>query len=855
MAHDVFISYSNKDKQVADGICASLEAAGARCWIAPRDIAPGEDWPAAINHAITQSRIMVLVFSHNSNSSDDVSRELILAANNKLVIIPFKIDNIEPEPGKQYYLARTHWLDAMNPPTREQINMLVETVKKLVPTAGPVAPPEEYPIAPSGSKTAQKQKTKFKPWMAWAGIPVLLLFLAAIGAGGIYLGNILLKGKILPPTPTLLTAAPVLTQQPFTQTPDSSIPTNSPPDTDTSLNIHATAGTILDEQGNYASWSPDGKWLVVGGREIHFYDAQSLNQVHSFQVKYGVEGLAISPDSQILAVVDISNAVKLFDLASGSELLTLPRTNINTSASSSSFLAFSPDSQTLAVVLGDTVKLFNAASGQETSTILAKGSTSIIFSPDGQSLYAGGWNGITVWDVASGAQILGMGDITNQGSCLALSPDGTLLASGGSFDQPIILWEAATGRQLRTFAGHTGGVNSLVFSPDGRLLASSAGDVTIKLWDVSSGKALQTLVGHTKPATDLAFSPDGATLVSASGDGTTRFWILSSGKLEPTTTPTKVPSAPNIQPTALPLSTQAVSVDNATQVESQNVLDVEGEYLAWSPDGKWLVVGGREIHFYDAQSLNQVHSFQVKYGVEGLAISPDSQILAVVDISTAVILFDLASGSELLTLPRTNINTSASSSSFLAFSPDSQTLAVVLGDTVKLFNAASGQETSTIVAKGSTSIIFSRDGQSLYAGGWNGITVWDVASGAQIRSMGDMTNQGSCLALSPDGILLASGGSFDQPIVLWEAATGRQLRTFAGHTGGVNSLVFSPDGKLLASSAGDVTIKLWDVSSGKVLQTLVGHTQPATDLAFSPDGATLISIGYNQGARLWGLPK
>ena len=119
MTHDVFISYSSKDKPIADGVCANLESAGIRCWIAPRDITPGEDWPTAITRAISQSRVMVLVFSASSNSSEDVGREIILAANSRLVIIPFKIENVEPEPGKQYYLARTHWLDAINPPTQE----------------------------------------------------------------------------------------------------------------------------------------------------------------------------------------------------------------------------------------------------------------------------------------------------------------------------------------------------------------------------------------------------------------------------------------------------------------------------------------------------------------------------------------------------------------------------------------------------------------------------------------------------------------------------------------------------------------------------------------------------------------
>jgi len=136
MAHNVFISHSSKDKAIADAICANLEDAGVRCWIAPRDIAPGDDWPRAIAGAISQSRVMVLIFSTNANSSDQISRELSVAADYNLAIIPFKIDNVKPEPGKQYFLSNTHWLDAMNPPTQKQINLLVERVKSIIPEAG-----------------------------------------------------------------------------------------------------------------------------------------------------------------------------------------------------------------------------------------------------------------------------------------------------------------------------------------------------------------------------------------------------------------------------------------------------------------------------------------------------------------------------------------------------------------------------------------------------------------------------------------------------------------------------------------------------------------------------------------------
>jgi hypothetical protein len=176
MAHDVFISYSSKDKPIADAICANLERSGIRCWIAPRDIAPGEDWPTAIAQAIPRSHVMVLLFSASSNASEDVSRELFLAANSRITIIPFKIENVELEPGKQYYLARTHWLDAINPPTQEQIDALVERVRMLLPAleAAPAAHPLTEP-APAPSRPPRPA------WAPFLWIPAALLTAVLLG--------------------------------------------------------------------------------------------------------------------------------------------------------------------------------------------------------------------------------------------------------------------------------------------------------------------------------------------------------------------------------------------------------------------------------------------------------------------------------------------------------------------------------------------------------------------------------------------------------------------------------------------------------------------------------------------------
>jgi len=129
MAHDVFISYASQDKLVADAVCSALEAENIRCWFAPRDIPLGEHWAASINNAIKTASIMVLIFSENSNQSEQVINELTLAVKSKVTVMPFKIEDALPHGVMEYYLAATHWLDAMNPPTKKQIDNLVEKIK------------------------------------------------------------------------------------------------------------------------------------------------------------------------------------------------------------------------------------------------------------------------------------------------------------------------------------------------------------------------------------------------------------------------------------------------------------------------------------------------------------------------------------------------------------------------------------------------------------------------------------------------------------------------------------------------------------------------------------------------------
>lgn len=130
---DVFISHSSKDRKIANVICNTLEANNIKCWLAPRDIRPGSDWAETINSAIENSKIMVLVFSENANNSIQVAKELNLAINNKLMVVPFKVDASTPTGSMKYYLSDTQWLDAVNGDIKEEIERLKDALIYVLP--------------------------------------------------------------------------------------------------------------------------------------------------------------------------------------------------------------------------------------------------------------------------------------------------------------------------------------------------------------------------------------------------------------------------------------------------------------------------------------------------------------------------------------------------------------------------------------------------------------------------------------------------------------------------------------------------------------------------------------------------
>ena len=111
--YEVFISYSSKDKTIADAVVHTLEEYGIKCWIAYRDAIPGEKYSESIISAIRETKIFLLIFSENSKQSRHVTNEINYATKVGSMMMPFRVEDVVPDDALEYYLGATHWLDAL----------------------------------------------------------------------------------------------------------------------------------------------------------------------------------------------------------------------------------------------------------------------------------------------------------------------------------------------------------------------------------------------------------------------------------------------------------------------------------------------------------------------------------------------------------------------------------------------------------------------------------------------------------------------------------------------------------------------------------------------------------------------
>jgi len=128
----VFISHASKNFKLADEICRLLEGRGISCWIAPRDIPPGASYGENIAVAIEHCSAVIFVMTDQANQSRAVANELELAFRHQRVIIPVRVNHIEPAQSLRFFVSNAQWVDAIHTPLKKRIDVVINIVNAAV---------------------------------------------------------------------------------------------------------------------------------------------------------------------------------------------------------------------------------------------------------------------------------------------------------------------------------------------------------------------------------------------------------------------------------------------------------------------------------------------------------------------------------------------------------------------------------------------------------------------------------------------------------------------------------------------------------------------------------------------------
>jgi WD40 repeat protein len=592
MPHDVFISHSSKDKTVADAVCAALENATIRCWVAPRDVQPGRSFAGEIKRAIQNSKVMVLIFSGHSNNSDQVLREVQLAVSSHLHIVQFRIEDVVLNDDLSYFLSTPHWLDALTPPLEAHVGRLTNSVKALLVAPGEVlettAPPVR--LAPGVMARTSGRANVATPapfWISrasslWRERKPLVLAIAAVI---IFLGWLLLRQSrqvvVLRGVPQY-TPPPVRTpqQRPSAtyQVPGQTAAPNyvppgvpdwmrdqMPPSVAPENELAVRRRFILqhEDRVNDASFSADGKRILTASNDktAQIWDATTGKAVgeplkHEGEVKKAV----FTPDGQ--RVMTISNSVHFWDSGTQKEIGE-PLGAHNLTAAS-----LSPDGKRVAVMEGN-------STDQHETRILDVETRQLVGNPIQSKWYAGE-------------------------HILVFSPDSKLLVTNAG-DNAARVWDVSLGKPVGDLLRHKGQVAAASFSPDGKRVATWAQGSKARVWDAQTGE--QVLELPTMDAgyrSRICYSPDGKYIAAVRTENYPAFiFDAKTGALHGRQLPYQHPPATFSLDSKRLLTYWSYGGDAVYvwDVETSRLLtkkiqhDGEVEVINFSPDGKWLVTG------------------------------------------------------------------------------------------------------------------------------------------------------------------------------------------------------------------------------------------------------------------------
>jgi WD40 repeat protein len=679
--------------------------------------------------------------------------------------------------------------------------------------------------------------------------------------------------------------------------------TNGKPDADPALITVWEASTkqqilhFSERITSSLSWSPDGQRLAAGGCGfVKVWQASTGHEVLALRTPHQddwAQGqLWWSPDGQRLVATSSAGdgrdaEVTVWDLNTRAILFSTPG-GLGTTWSET---PFSPDGKWLLLAKKgekgeDSQRVVDARTGEEVASLLP-GITGEAWSPDGKRLLTVTGETVTILGVPTFREEAAFRLRRAPHGPMRWSTDGKRLVCFEQRVSPGVPWRcsvrnATTGQELSFFEVPSSTVLGW-FSPDGQRVATLTADRRPTVWDVVTGQqvfassipseALSTVYGRDS----LNWSPDGRRLLIVS-EGKVEIWdataerdflllhatddFLSNKRLAWSPDGRRV-AARGWMRSSQPSWKKRHSVVERLNVEpGQGVVAVwdsdTGEQVlalpahagdvpgvAWSPDGKSLATMGEDepapddpapvpgtvetwdrIKVWDARTGRKIAEWRAhsSWG-QDVTWSPDGKLLASTGWDET---FDGRwIGRQHSADPKSGLWPAGKRERFL---------------TIRVWDAATGQEVFHISHPAGLMIAWSPDGARLAAYGSSSVRVWDTHTWQELVPPQEAPiPRGG--APSPDRKRIAVAGN---DIKVWDVTRGQVVLHLIGNSRGIGEIAWSADGQRLVSAGRDGLLRFWDTTTGQVL-SIPRESAGDAALAWSPDGRRLaVSDGWAQ---------
>ena len=592
----------------------------------------------------------------------------------------------------------------------------------------------------------------------------------------------------------------------------------------------AVENLVLSPDGNMVAYEYSREELRVW----HVRPARELARIRGHTK--GIFHVAFSADGRMLGAASLDDTVRLWDIATGEELLVLEGHGHSYAEME---IAIGPNGDTVATgSRGGAIRLWDTATGRVLHVLESRRFEPhpewVRIGDDGRTLVAGAGRFSWTWDVETGNRMRTFEQRAGPLWNVAFSPAAKVFATVHA-DGNTRLWDAVSGNLLRVLENPSSGeVGTVEFSPDGRMLASGSGDGTLLLWEVASGRLGRVVGGRTDGVERIVFSPDGRLVAAVSGRGIARFWDTATGRLvhtlqDPAGEVRNVTFGPDSKIVTIGFSTASGEFgDDVGRHPSDfariiglasftELATIEGisTPVAFSSDGRTAAVGtwNGPVHVWNS---NTGRAFRVLAGrssrQDNAYVDPYGRYVATTTLESELWIWDLHTGTGRLLASERPYD--AELGDRVLFSSDGGTLVVPWDAAMtRMWDVGTGKEMKALEGQGHLPV------------------------GSSVEEHHPARDWGAEVAtVTEDGV-----------VRFWDAGTGDRLREFDTGARHPDEVVFSPDLRTLVISAGEGTIGVWAADTGVKRFELEGFDPHFMDhgeyldyygamAAFRPDG-------------------